>query len=343
MKKIILSSLIVLSMGLCGCISLVRDTKPSTESETKIEKDKDSDSSEKSKKSKKSKKKKDKDEWVSISEDKKDAPADLRAILVDEGGVSENEITDFLQDDFDGNGSEEAFALVGTRTDDYGDYALIEGSAWYVSESGAEKLSDSEAMGFNDKFRTMEMGDTTYVMFDEPYVTSTVTHVFYVSGNREREAAFSKCGLVITGLDGDGQFRIMDSSYDAMYDDEIGDMIGHTWKHYYFYYDDNLKKVCEYGGTDVTKEEAAKICKKDIVGELIESGDDILSMFVRGNGLLVINFQRPTDGGRDYFHFIYDITTGHLVDDEKADCDDEPLSGICSPALCPEIAEYINP
>ncbi len=273
-------------------------------------------------------------------EDEQDEEPDLKTMLLNETGAGEDEIVSFCQEDFDDDGSQEAFALIGKSTDDYGDMQLIEGDVWFAGKAGCKKIHDTAGMGFSDTIRFMTMGDTKYILIDEVYVTSMLTDVWYVSAGDVNEAAFSKRGEVITDLDGENRFRIVDSSYDSMYDPDMESFIGHTWKSYYFFYNSEDAKVYEYGGTEIDEETAEYWCKRDIVKELLPAGDQLINLFCRGNSLVVMNYEHVDDGFKNFYHYIYDFDSGHLVDDTRNVSGEEPLEGICLEALCPDMANY---
>ena len=334
MKKSLLILSAILTISLCACSSSVTppDATPASEESEAEEAVESAESADDNA---------DETDNKSSDEDKTEEKLPgLKDVLSDKAGVDEADIIDIVERDYDGDGSKEAFAITGKEIDEFESKSLVEGSAWYVTQDSAEKLLDSEAMGLSDTIRIMVMGDSKYALIDEMYATAIVTHVFTVSDKSAVEAPFSAKGELITGLDEDEAFRIMDSSYDMMYDDEIGGAIGHTWKHYYFFYDNESDKIYEYGGTDISREDAEYVCGRDLIGELIAPSDKVEGMFLRGNGLLVLNYTHPVDGGFENHHYIYDILHGKFVDDCRDECGEEPQDGICLAALCPDIAYF---
>ena len=284
---------------------------------------------------------------ISVSEEASDGPAgtdsedaSLYASLLEKTGSSDDDIAVFHEEDLDGDGAKEAFALVGQKVDDYGDSSVVEGEIWFVSPDGCEKLHDAAGMGYSDVVRTMTMGDTTYILFDEVYVTEMLTDVWYVKDGKALQPPFTARGQVLTGLDKeDNRFRIVHGSYDSTMDPDIG-MIGHTWKQYYFFYDPETGSVCEYAGTTIDEATAEMWCGRDIVKELLPAGTEPDSLFCRGNGLIVMNYSVTIDGTTEFYHYIYDFTNETLVDDSRTAAETDPLPGICLPSLCPEIASY---
>ena len=279
-------------------------------------------------------------EEISSSQDTDTEDSSLFTALLAETGSSDGDIAVFHEEDFDGDGMKEAFALVGQKIDDYGDSAVIEGEIWFVTKVGCEKLHDTAGMGFSDREHTMTMGDTTYILFDEVYVTDMLTDVWYVKDGKALQPPFTARGQVLTGLDDEeNRFRIVHSGYDSTLDPDIG-MIGHTWKQYYLFYDPETGGVREYAGTTIDEAAAEMWCGRDIVKELLPAGTVPDSLFCRGNGLIVMNYSVTADGMTDFYHYIYDFTNETLVDDSRSATGTDPLPGICMPSLCPEIASY---
>ena len=266
---------------------------------------------------------------------------DLREKLITEGNLKDDEIRLFRQEDFDDDGKYEAFALIArNNANEYDDEQIVEGEVWFVSPDECQSLLTSEGMGFGESDRILRLGNTKYELFDDVYATGRLTYAWYVADGKVKDAPFSKIGSVITDIDGKDCFRIMDSSYDAMYDPEVGGTLGHTWKQYYFFYDENNDRICEYGGTDIDQSKAENLSGIDIVGQFLPSGDKLGSLFYRSNGLLVMNYEHEEDGYIYYYHLIYDYIHGKFIDDDGEKTDGAPLEGTYAKALCPDMAVY---
>ena len=265
----------------------------------------------------------------------------LKEMLLKETGAGIDEVAVFAQEDYDGDGSEEAFALVGETIEDYPEMRTIEGNVWFVTKNGCELLHEGAAMGIYDDMRSMILGHTKYVLFDEVYATAILTYVWSVSNGKAVEAPFSAAGEVITDVpEGEDRFRIMDSSYDCSYYPDTDSWMGHTWKHYYFFYFDDIDEVCEYAGAYITQQTVLFLCGRDLVKELMPKGAKMDSLYCRGNGHIVINYELAGDDCVNYYHYIYNFLEGSFVDDTGEETKEEPLDGICKEALCPDIASY---
>ena len=261
--------------------------------------------------------------------------------LLAESGASESDVVSFIRDDFDEDGTDEAFAIIGKETEEFGDRLPIEGAAWFVGAYDCKELHHSSGLGINNEIRFMTVGGTNFVMFDDIYVSEGYTIVYYVSDSLVKEADFSGYGMVAPGDDED-RFTITDSSYDMYLDTELGFCMGHTWKRYYFFYDDWYDGFYEFAGTDIDAETAEYWCGFDIVGELIPDDAQINNIFCRGNGLIVINYEiEKEDGCIYYYHYIYDFLNDSMIDDYGNVVENgEPCDGVVLNHLVPGMESY---
>ena len=282
---------------------------------------------------------KEKEKEAEKEEKAKGGEDELRAVLLKNSGASETELQVFEYGDFDRDGNCEAFALIGDQMEDYGDGPLVEGALWFVSDGSCDRLRETGGMGFRNEARIMEIGGTDYVMFDEVYVTEAVTNVWYVDGGAV-EASFSCCGNVVLPEEKD-RFCIMKSSYDATLDPDIGTPVGHTWKYYYFFYNNEEGRVNEYAGTTIDAATVEYLCGRDLLAELMSDHDRIDNIFCRGNGHIVINYEYEEGGLTNYEHYIYDYLNGYYLDDYGQKLPGpEAQAGICASSICPGIASY---
>ena len=265
---------------------------------------------------------------------------ELMELLLAESGSSEEDVVCFERVDLDSDGNDEAFAIIGNSID-YDFDAVNEGSAWFVSENECKKLFTSSGMGLRNEIRFMTIGDTEYVLFDDLYVSESYSLVYYMSGGEIHETVFSHIGSVWPDENDPNRFTVTDSSYDMTFDNTIGAMIGHTWKKYYFFYDSEDGLIHEYAGTSIDAATVKYWCGRDLVSELIPKGDTVDTIFMRGNGMIVINYEHTDeDGSINYYHYIYSTTKESFVDDMGTQTDTEPLCGICYSCLIPGMASY---
>ena len=261
--------------------------------------------------------------------------------IIAESGCEKDDIKAFILDDFDGDGSEEAFAITGDDIDE--DFGCVPNSfAWFVSDSKCQKICQGNGMGLGKEIRTMKVGDINYVMIDDLYVSEGYSFVYYVSGGSISEAEFSHIGSVWQDEGNPSFFTITHPAYDMMLDNTIGGVpIGHTWKKYYFFYDPEDQKIHEYAGTSIDDKTLEYWVGRDIIGELVPAGDKINDVFMRGNGMIVVNYEHLEDEGSiSYYHYIYNLNLRSFVDDMGLETNEEPLPGVYLNCLLPEMASY---
>ncbi len=258
--------------------------------------------------------------------------------LLSNAGITEEDIQFVDYDDFDYDGVYEAFAITGKKQDyDSYDANVIEGSIWFITPDKCVKLKDSDGMGILARDRIMDFINKKYVLFDAVYATGLPTYAFCVDGSDVSEATFSFHGE-ITDPNNEGEFRIIDSSYDAEYDPDVEVTLGHTWKSYYFYFDNAQNAVREYEGKEISAEDANSISGRNLVEECLKPDDNLESIINRSNGLIHVNYSR-TDSDKHvyYFHRTWDCNNECFIDDmgEKSD---EECEGTYSISLCPMLA-----
>ena len=108
-----------------------------------------------------------------------------------------------------------------------------------------------------------------------------------------------------------------------------------------FFINSETGRVEEFAGTAISQENVPFLCGIDIVEEKLPKGDKVDSLFFRGNGLIVLNYEHEEEDITYYYHYIYDFTKGFYIDaygDEMTS--DEPLMGTCAVTICPDIANY---
>ena len=266
--------------------------------------------------------------------------AELKEILAKEANSTEDEIRYFIMDDFDGDGENEAFAIIGSEPEyDFDEKGLVSGSVWFVNSNGAKMLQEGMGMGIKCESIMLGFDGIKYPVFYDVYATGVASYVYEVKGKEVSETPFSGCGTVQEQTE-DDRFEIVDSSYDAEYDPEIEGLLGHTWKSYYFYYDRDTKSIKEYGGAEITQKKAEEIAGKDIVSESVTSEYELGTIYYRENGIININFSKTDDNGAIlYYHRNWNNEKGCYVDDYNGESD-ELQSGTYRSELCPVIAEY---
>ena len=166
-----------------------------------------------------------------------DTETQLRERLAEYG---EGNIIWFNFDDFDGDGTYEAFAFMGKAGAEY-----MDGVLWYVNENYAAELKES------GKWHTPEIvnANGTNFLFAENY-DDGLTYVFGIENSKVYETAVSGnfSHLIYTG---GRDFTAEFTSYDYYEDGVMAKQKDPTTKIYWFYLEDG--EFHEYGADDTLR------------------------------------------------------------------------------------------
>ena len=192
--------------------------------------------------------------------------------------------------DFDGDGSDELFAVC--RTDDtFGD---IFGSLWYASSDKAMQIYPAyEEWG---GFRTAEVGGDALILVERRFGTGSVTYCYRIeSGSPVELDTFNVCSLTQTdGADFIGLKRTYDFCTDGT---------GSTLKPYWFCYRDG--SFHEYSAHSIAYENFSDgfvgvfeqyAYLQPYFDEIIAENGVITDIIVRDNGIVNINYKIVEDG-----------------------------------------------
>ena len=166
-----------------------------------------------------------------------DTETQLRERLAEYG---DGNIIWFSFDDFDEDGTYEAFAFVGKAGAEY-----MDGVLWYVNENYAAELKES------GKWHTPEIvnANGTNFLFAENY-DDGLTYVFGIENSKVYETAFSGSFSHLTYMGG-RDFTAEFTSYDYYEDEEKAKQEDPTTKIYWFYLENG--EFHEYGADDTLR------------------------------------------------------------------------------------------
>ena len=159
---------------------------------------------------------------------------ELESLLLE--NVSKD-ILSFYCEDYEANGTFEAFALVGEVVrDSVGD--IYEGELWFVNDRGAEKVSEEES--YWSKNELIEFDKYTFLLQSRFFVTSDLVIIWSVKDGKPHKEDISEQGCFFkqhNGIEFTMAHSAYDMSIDAIDDKQESFGIGHTYKEYYFYFD----------------------------------------------------------------------------------------------------------
>lgn len=255
------------------------------------------------------------------------------------------EILCFVSDDFDNDGKTEAFAIVGKEQDD-----VWKGCPFFINEVSVTKMISNtmaelewDKVAYRQTFRKVPFGKQKAVVFS------------LWTNNSFRDEAYG----IINGEptqyyipDVDGGFNVTDNfitltvdAFDICCDENLNWEGGHTWKPYYFFWNDGLNSFSEYGGIEISIEQLNQL--KDVsslMNKYYEEGYSLLNIIYRANKIININYRKldytDNEGRSLYSHA---NVTLYLQNDSIYLSDKEILEendGYYLTAIRPDIAVY---
>ena len=256
--------------------------------------------------------------------------------------ASGGEVTYNLYYDFDGNGTNEMFALVRNSSDShaYEDSGVMEGRLWYVNTDGAIEVMSQSRRYYKDP-KLLEFDGNSVLPLHQRFESGTLTYLWGVIGGKSYElnASGRINGLFVNEY---GEIEGIGEAFDSFWSKENNSYSGHTYNKYYFYYEHG--NIREYGGEDITWEDFCRIpgieaVKNKIEKEKTRQGEEIASIYYRSNGIVVVNFEKEITDGRKYSNMQVRITENSGKISETWD-DSGFLNGTVKSAFLEELATY---
>ena len=202
-------------------------------------------------------------------------------------------IYDFCYDDFDGDGIYEAFAATSAKSgnnidlDEYN--AKI--NVWFINNNSAKKIKSSffgvilQANGSNYKFiEKYQYNKSKFVVVNQWAQTGRPSLFWYVKNS---QCVYdSKASGTLWGFHYNNDFGWFEGSHSTF---DLGtDGTGHTYKLYYYYFDDGLK---EYGGISISESQLTKIANGSAIISEVKKHGTIRKIIARANGIININYR----------------------------------------------------
>lgn len=221
----------------------------------------------------------------SVAADISAADAAYRKMISEE--ASGSNVCLVYTDDFENNGTYQAFAFVGNTADEMN----CKGQLWFIDKRGKQLLKEDALLenGLSDNDLKLNLGGYKFLKMEYlPSETDIWTSVYGVKGGKPYKAAISDHGS-IEHKDDTADFTITVGSYDITYDPSLNDYVGHSWKPYYFYYDGN--RFHEYGGKEMTENELkSHEGGEKILGDIKAAGMTVDSIYYHANDIITVNY-----------------------------------------------------
>lgn len=272
-------------------------------------------------------------ETTSETEPKSAEQLALEEKILEAAGLDAELIYPSFIGDFDGDGSDELFAVC--RTDDtFGD---IFGSLWYASSDKAMQIYPAyEEWG---GFRTAEVGGDTLILVERRFGTGSVTYCNRIENGSPVELdTFNVCSLTQTdGADFIGLKRTYDFCTDGT---------GSTLKPYWFYYRDG--GFHEYSAQSIAYENfidgfngsfAQYAYLQPYFDEIKAESGVITDIIVRDNGIVNINYKIIGDG-EEFLAYRY-FRTLSVKDGEVTDITPEINEGNYTVSVTGNMLDFV--
>jgi len=258
------------------------------------------------------------------------------------GQKTSEPILSFDYYDYDSDGIKEAFAFAGTAGDD-SDVDPIIGELWFINDTGAQKVSDTDGYWRINEIHTF--GEYTFAVLSKWFATGDLAYIYGVRNGEPYKENISGCGGGFCQTD-DVNFTMTHSAYDGIFDAGLGFSIGHTWKNYYFYWDGQTTSFKEYGGLKITEEQLLQCSgAKAILDEIKAAGNIIGNIYYRANNIININYSESDNYGVSYKNATLILENGsvrlkRIYDWSDSDLENSSYGGIYEAALISAIAVY---
>ena len=267
--------------------------------------------------------------------------SDSKSVLLNllKNSTTDN-VIEFLYDDYDADGKYEAFAVTSNNSIDL-DWNCLDGcNIWFINSDGANIIKSNFGAKTNGEQigNLYEAGNKKFISYKEYYATGDIAYFWYVKdGQLVYDSNASGCLCFFSYDEQNGWFVGCHSTYDM-----APEGTGHTWKQYYFYFNNGLK---EYGGIEISESKLCTIPGATEVVNQIKSIGNIQKIFARSNGIININYTVESDDSFINSNATLLLSKGNLElvrfnerDENELACSDQ--GGIYSSALIPRIATY---
>lgn len=214
-------------------------------------------------------------------------------------GAQENNILLWDYDDYDGNGSYEAFMIAGRTFDDYGDVGY-DGRLYFAGADGRTLELDSSYGIYRMIDGKMEFSSGRKYLFfyTDLIVTANESELWTVRDGKpvDESDLFHSAQVVYRGENERNEFEIWVDAYDRECDKDYfgeGDdmWIGHTWKPYFYHYNSDSDQIEKYGGEIISQETFEKLSGTNLIEEIEAEGYIVGDIIRWDNDIVTINYE----------------------------------------------------
>lgn len=194
---------------------------------------------------------------------------------------------------------------------------------WYCSNDGKtcqQVHSTSEDMDGCD-IEVLDLGTETHIAINAYCMMGTRKSYSILSLNNKKISCLLMNQNGYVSMDEIGNILLNVEAYDSIYDTSVGDLIGHSWKDTYLYFDGSSYK--EYGAAKISEDEFlsyenAQTLKDRITESLAQTGIENLefSYFLRKNGILHVQCTSYEKSGMIQYGYYTIRSIGHTLDSQ---------------------------
>lgn len=262
------------------------------------------------------------------SASKEEAEAMLKDLLQQN---TSKEVLEFICDDFDLDGSFEAFALVGELDME----GLEVGEICFITQSGVQIVQEENYYWPNSAV-VSDAVKAKFVNFVIYAGNGGTTISFGVKDGTAYMPSFSdKFDSFTQSEEYPEEFKAVVSAFDI-----CDDGTGHSYKTYYYHYDGT--EFREYGGIEITREQLETLeGAQDILTQLETKDASISNILYRANGIININY-KGSGSNHNLTLRVKDntVTIETFVDWGADDIENSDQEGVYLKAADESVADY---
>ena len=237
--------------------------------------------------------------------------------------------------DFDLDGQEEAFALMGekeliSRFSNIFSQDIYNAELWFCGKDGAQKLSDNN---FRSDDGIFEVGKQSFYVSSRYSETQVVSDIYYVKDGSVVETDISGKGGNFTVNDS-GDVSLIFVDHDLVYTN--GMLAGRTEKTYYFRWNGGTKHFEECGGYILPQRDFLDLKGAAELLERLKKEHYIVEEILYYGGGAALNFYTEDE---NRYHMRVAVNYGTIICPEE-DIEVLKHEGYLKSAAIPEIADY---
>lgn len=224
----------------------------------------------------------------------------LKRNLLITAGAQESDILLFDCDDYDRDGKYEAFMIVkksSTYLGDSEEETTYTGTLYFAGAAHSASALSNSFGSYRKIDGEMDFGSRKYLFFyTDQYATANISELWTVRDGKpvEESGLLQRGEVVYRNTYPREEFEIWVDAYDWEHDIDVEldiDMwIGHTWKPYFYHYDQFEDRLKAYGGEKIAKDAFAALSGTGLIEEIEAKGYTVGEIICWANDIVTINY-----------------------------------------------------